>query len=653
MVKIADLPTLINAHNSDGPPSRLFKCWNCLYILLLLAYSALLVLSVEKAYQIVPQTSPYLTEIVNNWNNGIITDILVNQTCPDTYTPIFNYTFPGTITGCNCSSVNPTPTLDFNQMNYGINNHTCTNIEIAAGCTAINSISKASFSQFIPNITLTDDNSNPGSLICILRNNNINWNTQAVISPWKCPVGTIPCGNAASFESRICVDSSIGRCPINSLSTTNLSLTDAYTCHQESTCIILTIFANSSLATVLMWSTTGTSLPIVEFRIDEGTTTCDLISKENLTPNRTLYPLFYQKSSCNIQTDFNYTWRPLFSLNETKLYIYNGMYNNITTLPNFTNYSNYTAQSYQWTLFYRPYFQWSVPYRYYYFHQFINSYQIDSSLRTYQLAERLAIDTTSVILGILLPILLMKDIICTRKTMIRVNKSRKTHKIINFMMKIVQISIFTLASLNSLSKSNLFTFISNNRCITDASYQVTVEIDNIAISFSQINGINVICFLACAAFIFLDVLEYLALCYFNRNNSKGTFRLVPNSPGSSATVRNPGDDVSNIPIFDMGLDSANVSIVRNSADITLEVSKMRSFGIEMTNKTRQNKKFQSSEVGTIESSRDEYRNNRNNANAFVEKSEDVFSLIGGSPTNVVVEISPSPLDFLKSQVKKR
>ena len=80
MVKIADLPSLVRNNNSHGPPSRLFKCWNCLYILLLLVYSAYIISSVQKAYKIVPQTSPYLTEIVNNWNNGIITDIVVNET---------------------------------------------------------------------------------------------------------------------------------------------------------------------------------------------------------------------------------------------------------------------------------------------------------------------------------------------------------------------------------------------------------------------------------------------------------------------------------------------------------------------------------------------------------------------------------------------
>ena len=169
---------------------------------------------------------------------------------PNNYTPLLNYTFPGTINGCNCLNANIV-----NKITYGISNHSCGDIEIAAGCTTINSINKTSFPKFIPNITLSDNTNNPGSLICVLRNNNINWNTQAVISPWKCPIGTIPCGNVASFESRICVDAAIGQCPINSLTTANLNITDAYTCHQESTCIILTIFGNNSTATVLTWST--------------------------------------------------------------------------------------------------------------------------------------------------------------------------------------------------------------------------------------------------------------------------------------------------------------------------------------------------------------------------------------------------------------
>ena len=106
MVQIKDITQAEKASaraiSLDRQPSIYLRLYTLLYILLLIAYSLTILINASKAYQMVPPTSPYLTEVVNNWNTYIITDIVENQTCPTNYTPIYNYSFAGTTNGCNC-----------------------------------------------------------------------------------------------------------------------------------------------------------------------------------------------------------------------------------------------------------------------------------------------------------------------------------------------------------------------------------------------------------------------------------------------------------------------------------------------------------------------------------------------------------------------
>ena len=388
-------------------PTSKEKCYGCFYAFLLVAYSVIILVLSANALKMIPSTSSYLKEVVNNWNTNVITDITVNATCPTNYTPIYNYSYPGMSIGCNCLNA-----TTGSGVYIGISNHNCTSTELSAGCTLVNPVNSTSFTQFSPNSSFTDNINNKGSTICILRSQGINWNTKAVQSPYQCPVGTIPCGNSSNFATRICVDSSVGSCPINYLATTMKAMGDATTCQSAGTCIITKTFSNFT-AQVLLWGTTANSLPIVEFTLNEYSM-CDSSSQQDISPNRSIYPLYNGSNlqTCTPATDFNTSWQPLLTLTENSLFGYNEIINNYNQLPNISNYSN---QTYNWTVYSRPYFQWDVPCRYYYFHSFINNLDVGSQITSIERANLIIIIITSILFMIILPILMISQLFCQNK----------------------------------------------------------------------------------------------------------------------------------------------------------------------------------------------------------------------------------------------
>ena len=525
-MKVSDSSTEFHRKNffyheeMEYNPSAKEKCYGFFYVFILIAYSIIMMALSATAFKIIPCTSPYLQEVINNWNTNVITDITVNATCPTNYTPIYNYSYPGMSIGCNCLNANGTGIY------IGISKHNCTSTEISAGCTLVNPLNSIAFTQFSPNSSFIDNVNNSGSSICILRSQGINWNTRAVESPYQCPVGTIPCGNSSNFATRICVESSIGNCPINNLTTTMISMGDATNCQSTGTCIITKTFSNFT-AQVLQWGRTANSLPIVEFKLNEYIM-CDLSSQNDISPNRTLYPLYNSSNlqTCTPVTDFNTSWQPLLTLTEISLFSYNGIINNYTQLPNISNYSN---QIYNWTVYSRPYFQWDVPCRYYYFHAFINNIDAGSKITLIERLNVILLVITSFLFMIVLPILMIFQLMCTKKNkkVKDIIRTKRLYKIPSYILKALQLVILAIASTQSFYYKNIFSYVIQNNCIQNAPNQVNIEITNLSNSMGNIANLNLIALGLCAAFITLDIIEQIISQIQQRKWIKNSFKSIP------------------------------------------------------------------------------------------------------------------------------
>ena len=75
--------------------------------------------------------------IIDNWDDNVITDVryngVNNATCPPGYANLMQYSFPGTAIGCNCRVVSQA-TLSANNLTSSFSKGACNANQTRVGC---------------------------------------------------------------------------------------------------------------------------------------------------------------------------------------------------------------------------------------------------------------------------------------------------------------------------------------------------------------------------------------------------------------------------------------------------------------------------------------------------------------------------------------
>ena len=91
-------------------------------------------------------------QVIEDWKRPPLTDIKIvqntidnQQHCPEEYTEMFTYLWPGTLAGCSCLDINSTIIEDPIHRN-AVFPRSCTFNETLAGCVKINALKEKSLS---------------------------------------------------------------------------------------------------------------------------------------------------------------------------------------------------------------------------------------------------------------------------------------------------------------------------------------------------------------------------------------------------------------------------------------------------------------------------------------------------------------------------
>ena len=183
-------------------------CLRLLTFLKFLSFAAFSFSALGLAMYAYSKTGKYLNilqDTIRNWNTSPILDIKTTlTTCPATYTPAFQYTFPGNSPGCYCGNVSPADQVTLNLSCITCQN-ACTSLQLNLGCINVNASSPKTLSAWGATPV------NFPYIICIKRSADT-WTQSAPISNLNCPIGYTQCGGG-NADSSFC--SSNPNCPPN------------------------------------------------------------------------------------------------------------------------------------------------------------------------------------------------------------------------------------------------------------------------------------------------------------------------------------------------------------------------------------------------------------------------------------------------------
>jgi len=146
------------------------------------------------------------SQITKNWQIGPIVDIVTipTNTCPDNYSFVLNYKWPGSKDGCDCvGKFNLTANKDNeNRIKQG----PCSSLLIALGCRSLKK-TEMTFVNSWNNMTICGKRNNTTYLISY---------KNSVVSKKDCPIHLKHCGEIDSLGNILCLNQT-EKCPLNNL----------------------------------------------------------------------------------------------------------------------------------------------------------------------------------------------------------------------------------------------------------------------------------------------------------------------------------------------------------------------------------------------------------------------------------------------------
>ncbi|CAD8067629.1 unnamed protein product [Paramecium sonneborni] len=275
-------------------------------------------------------------QFIDNQNQGVIEDIIVqNNTseCPDGFEYLFQYNWPGTIEGCDCSNnqLLPNNSLLFNFSAGG----QCTLAQLSQGCQYISEVSNKTLRL------INDNNFSKPFVLCAKRIQGVSlrYNFSYCQEQDK----TI-CGSGQFYY---CLPKDV-KCPISQIGfTTEQSY---FKNLNKSNNSIQGNIINLSNGHYFYYIKNQSQLPISQIKMTETTEVCKLNSLNNISPYREDYVLMKIKREHCQENDSQF--KTVYSINEDQFYLSNNLYSLNYTLPYFEINSSVI-----WTLQTKPYNQ--------------------------------------------------------------------------------------------------------------------------------------------------------------------------------------------------------------------------------------------------------------------------------------------------------
>ena len=275
-------------------------------------------------------SSSFMSEIIQNWQQGAITDITVAASCPTGYEIPYSASF-GTKPACDCRSVDAA-TLESNSIDCFICVGKCNAIQTSAGCTDYASLGPFSLSYFAVN-------EGDYSSLCVKRSTY----TYDKLAPLtsasgECPSGYKLCSSNSKSLYNFCI-SDEEECPINKVTFQDVSGNPSYTCNAPDCFVVFKNTSTSSAVKVMEISrTTADATPISDIGINQYSM-CLSKSSLNLDANRANNHPFVLDSNtrtvCNTEQSASVGWTDFISLKESELMTINGIYDKIKGVPGY------------------------------------------------------------------------------------------------------------------------------------------------------------------------------------------------------------------------------------------------------------------------------------------------------------------------------
>ncbi|CAD8057550.1 unnamed protein product [Paramecium primaurelia] len=251
-------------------------------------------------------------QFILNQSQGIIEDIISLDTsyqCPSQYEPLFNYQWPGTFVGCDCTQNLPSKSIQ-NFTEFTNNFHKkkqCDQKELDKGCKQLYEIQEK-------NLTLLNDNNySKPFLLCAKRNQNIslryNFTYCSLINKTICGTGALA----------YCLPPEV-ECPISEIGfTSDLNYQNLKLKNDPKYGKIF----NVSNQLQFYYTKNQSLIPISQVQITETENVCKLNSENNISPNRSDYYLMkIQRQNCE---EYDSQFKKAYQINEDQFYLANNL----------------------------------------------------------------------------------------------------------------------------------------------------------------------------------------------------------------------------------------------------------------------------------------------------------------------------------------
>ena len=426
---------------------------------MLIVYAAATIIITSLSFFSLKNDSRILIDIVNNWHTGAIIDIKVANVCPGDYEEAFNYTWPGTTSGCFCGNISLISKLYFN-LHHDMYVGFCSFDKSWAGC-------RDAYSANSKLVDVWSRVNNTDMRLCVRRSQD-SWANMAGKSGESCQDNTLKkCGISADLT--FCTTEA--QCPINDIQVRSLTLpaddAELWSCTPDSNCQVMA--EDSSSAKILQYQRGDTfdALPTAQFSINEYGM-CKDMTKNDITPGREEFDLLNQKrSTCN--KDGSSRWNTSDSMTEAQLFDLNGLANTINRLLPFKYYPfGQNGSKYQWSMFSRSYIPWNIDCRSDMSSVIAKSSSIQD-LRSFHLVLFIITVIAGVFFGLVFPILLYRSMVSGRQItycgkVFKKEDFRRCCTIISFGFKFAVALFIIIAFIKDKASRDLLTDVAASNC---------------------------------------------------------------------------------------------------------------------------------------------------------------------------------------------
>ena len=307
------------------------------FAILLVVYAGLAMGFAISANNKLSKNTDQIEFMLENWQERPIVDMTVDMSpCQQGYIPMFDTKWPGTHTGCDCTSA---------WSYYGIKSSSCSYNQTRKGCHEIRAIQPIQFKKF------------EDRLVCVKHDGLGFMTAPRPDSQGKCPKAHKICGLGKdpsaepSYSRAMCVPQN-DPCPINDVKVINNAdpVPEGYSYVQ---------LANNRR---IIYTNTSEGLPVIEFKLTEGKPCIDN-EELDITPGRYIYTLLNKNNYNGCKTRIgNWThdsrYQKIGSTNEETLFENNGVMHAVQNLPDYKGWQ--FSRNYNYNLYSRTYIDWEL-----------------------------------------------------------------------------------------------------------------------------------------------------------------------------------------------------------------------------------------------------------------------------------------------------